>query len=132
MRENRRYKQPAKTVTAEMLVWNRFEKSYFCFCDCAFLFSASSFSVTFCDRFSASARSGFQSLFLIVLVKRSVSIGSLSSAPENRCSASSSVLIVSKASSGQASTHLGSPPQKSHVVALPVSGCIVIPPWSHA
>jgi hypothetical protein len=101
----------------------------------AFLFRASSFSLTFIDLSSASARSGFQSLFLTVFVKRSVSSGSFSRASLKRFSASSSVHTSSRASSGQNSTHFGSPLQRSQVTALPVSGCMVIPPcgqaWMH-
>jgi len=48
---------------------------YSCFFSHAFLFKASSFSVTFKARFSASASSGFQSLFLTACVSRSVSAG---------------------------------------------------------
>jgi len=88
----------------------------------AFLFNSSSFSVTFIDLSSASASSGFQSLFLTVLVKRSISVGSFSKAPLNRSSASVSVDTISRASSGQNSTHLGSPSQKSQAMAMPVSG----------
>jgi len=99
------------------------------------LFKASSFSLTFMDLSSASASSGFQSLFLTVLVKRSVSAGSFSRASLKRFSASSSVHTRSKASSGQNSTHFGSPSQRSHATAMPVSEWIVMPPcgqaWMH-
>ena len=95
---------------------------YFCFFASAFLFKASSFSLTLTDLSSASASRGFQSLFLTVLVKRSVSAGSFSKASQKRFSASSSVHIRSKASSGQNSTHFGSPLQRSQAIANPVSG----------
>jgi len=88
----------------------------------AFLFRASSFSLTLIDLSSASASRGFQSLFLTVLVKRSVSSGSFSRASLKRFSASSSVHTSSRASSGQNSMHFGSPPHKSQVTAIPVSG----------
>ena len=107
-------------------------EDYFCFLAVAFLFRASSFSVTFIDLFSASAKRGFQSLFLTVVVKRSVSEVSFSKALLNLFSASSSVDISSRASSGQNSTHLGSPSQRSQAMALPVSEWIVIPPCSQA
>jgi hypothetical protein len=71
---------------------------------------------------SASASRGFQSLFLTVVVKRSVSAGSFSIAWLNLSSASSSVDTSSKASSGQNSTHFGSPSQRSQAMAKPVSG----------
>jgi len=77
--------------------------------------------VTRIDLSSASARRGFQSLFLTVLVRRSVSAGSSSRATLKRFSASSSVLTSSKASSGQNSTHFGSPSQRSQATAMPVS-----------
>jgi len=95
---------------------------YFCFLAAAFLFRASSFSLTLIDLSSASASRGFQSLFLTVLVKRSVSAGSFSKASVKRFSASSSVHTSSRASSGQNSTHFGSPSQRSQVTAMPVSG----------
>ena len=88
--------------------------------------------MTFIDLFSASASSGFQSLFLTVLVKRSVSAGSFSIASLNLFSASSSVLTVSRASSGQNSTHLGSPSQRSQAMAMPLSGWSVMPPCEQA
>ena len=87
----------------------------------AFLFKASSFSLTLIDLSSASASRGFQSLSLTILVKRSVSAESLSSASLNLFSAPSSVHTSSKASSGQDSTHFGSPLQRSQVTAIPVS-----------
>ena len=87
----------------------------------AFLFSSSSFSLTRIDRSSASASSGFQSLFFTMFVRRSVSAGSFSRASLKRFSASSSVHTSSKASSGQDSTHFGSPLQMSQVTAIPVS-----------
>ena len=102
--------------------------SYFCFLAVAFLLKASSFSLTRIDLSSASASSGFQSLFLTVLVKRSISAGSFPRASLNRVSASSSVHTSSKASSGQNSTHFGSPSQRSHASAMPVSELMVIPP----
>ena len=99
------------------------------------MFRASSFSVTFIDLFSASASRGFQSFFLTVLVKRSVSVGSFSRASLNLFSAASSVGTSSRASSGQNSTHLGSPSQRSQAMAMPVSGWSVMPPcgqaWMH-
>lgn len=96
-------------------------RGYFCFLALAFLFKASSFSLTLIDLSSASASSGFQSLFLTVLVKRSVTAGSFSKASVKRFSASSSVHTSSKASSGQNSTHFGSPAQRSQATAMPVS-----------
>jgi len=87
----------------------------------AFLFKASSFSLTLIDLSSASASKGFQSLFLTMLVKRSVAAGSFSRASLNLFSASSSVHTRSKASSGQNSTHFGSPSQRSQATAMPVS-----------
>jgi hypothetical protein len=98
----------------------------------AFLFRASSFSLTLIDLSSASASRGFQSLFLTVVVKRSVSSGSFSNALLKRFSASSSVHTRSKASSGQNSMHFGSPSQRSQATAMPVSGWIVIPPCGQA
>jgi len=86
-----------------------------------FLFKSSSFSLTLIDRSSASASSGFQSLFFTMVVKRSVASGSFSRASLNRFSASSSVDTRSRASSGQDSTHFGSPSQRSQVTAIPVS-----------
>jgi len=77
--------------------------------------------VTFSERFSASARSGFQSLFLTVVINCSVCAGSFSSASVNRFSVASSESTISSASSGHASLHLGSPWQRSHAIALPVS-----------
>jgi hypothetical protein len=97
-------------------------RGYFCFLAVAFLFKASSFSLTLIDLSSASASSGFQSLLLTVLVKRSVSAGSFSRASLKRFSASSSVHTSSNASSGQDSMHFGSPLQRSHATAMPVSG----------
>ena len=82
---------------------------------------ASSFSLTLIDLSSASVSKGFQSLSLTMLVKRSVAAGRFSRAPLNLFSASSSVHTRSKASSGQNSTHFGSPSQRSQVTALPVS-----------
>jgi len=105
---------------------------YFCFLAFAFLFKASSFSLTLIDLSSASASRGFQSLFLTILVKRSVSAGSLSKASLKRFSASSSVHTRSKASSGQNSTHFGSPSQRSQATAMPVSELIEIPPCGQA
>ena len=105
---------------------------YFCFFAAAFLFRASSFSLTLIDLSSASASRGFQSLFLTVLVRRSVSSGSFSKASVKRFSASSSVHTSSRASSGQNSMHFGSPSQRSQVRAMPVSGWIVIPPCGQA
>ena len=94
---------------------------YFCFLAFAFLFRASSFSLTFMDLSSASTSRGFQSLFLTMFVRRSVSSGSFSRASLKRFSASSSVHTRSRASSGQNSTHFGSPSQRSHATAMPVS-----------
>jgi len=88
----------------------------------AFLFRASSFSLTFRARFSASASMGFQSFFFTASITRSVSAGSLSMASVKRFSACSSVVTISRASSGHVSMHLGSPLQKSHAMAIPVSG----------
>ena len=98
----------------------------------AFLLKASSFSLTLIDLSSASASSGFQSLFLTVLVKVSISAGSFSRALLNRPSASSSVHTSSKASSGQNSTHFGSPSQRSQATAMPVSELMLMPPCGHA
>ena len=97
------------------------QRVYFCFLELAFLLSASSFSLTFMALFSASANKEFHSLFLTIVAKRSVSAGSFSKATLNLLSASSSLQTRSRASSGQNSTHLGSPSQRSHATALPVS-----------
>jgi hypothetical protein len=105
---------------------------YFCFLSFAFLLKASSFSLTLIDLSSASARRGFQSLFLTVFVRFSISAGSFSKASLKRVSASSSVHTSSKASSGQNSTHFASPPQRSQAAATPVSELIVIPPCGQA
>ena len=88
--------------------------------------------MTFSERFSAAARRGFQSLFLTIIVNCSVAAGSLSSASLNSFSAASSESTISSASSGHASLHLGSPWQRSHAMALPVSVWMVIPPCSQA
>ena len=88
--------------------------------------------MTFSERFSAAASSGFQSLFLTVVVSSSVFAGSWSSASLKRFSAASSESTRSSASSGHASLHFGSPWQRSHAIALPVSPWIVIPPCSQA
>lgn len=77
--------------------------------------------MTFMALFSASASRGFHSFLLTKSVKRSVSAGSLSKASLNLFSAASSVETSSKASSGQYSTHSGSPSQRSQAMALPVS-----------
>lgn len=98
----------------------------------AFLFSASSFSVTFRARFSASSSNGFHSFFFTASVSRSVSVGSLSIASVKRFSAASSFETISSASSGHASMHFGSPLQKSQATAIPVSGWRTIPPWGQA
>ena len=105
---------------------------YFYFLVVAFLFRASSFSLTFMDLSSASARRGFQSLFLTTFVNRSVSAGSFSKASLKRFSASSSVHTRSRASSGQNSMHFGSPSQRSHAMAMPVSEWIAMPPCGQA
>jgi hypothetical protein len=88
--------------------------------------------VIFSERFSAEAKSGFQSLFLMVVVSFSVCAGSVSSASLKRLSAASSDSTISSASSGQDSMHLGSPWHRSHAMAFPVSALMVIPPWSQA
>lgn len=106
--------------------------SYFCFLALPFLLRASSFSETFSDRFSASAKIGFQSLFLTIVVMRSVASGNFATVSLMRFSASSSVATSSKASSGQNSTHCGSPSHRSQVTAKPVSEWIAIPPCGHA
>src|SRR3990170_2317323 len=107
----------------------------YCFLVFAFLLRASSFSVTFRARFSASASRGFQSFFFTASVSRSVSAGSFSMASLNRFSAASSLVTMSRASSGQASMHFGSPLQRSQAIATPVSGWRTIPPcgqaWMH-
>ncbi len=99
------------------------------------MFRASSFSFVFMARFSACSRRGLKSFFFTASVRRSVSAGSLSIASEKRFSVASSVVTMSSASSGQASLHLGSPPQKSQAMTTPVSGCSTIPPcgqaWMH-
>ena len=105
---------------------------YYFFFSRAFLFRASNFSVTFSARFSASASMGFQSLFFTASVRRSVSAGSLSMASVKRFSAASSLVTMSRASSGHASMHFGSPPQRSQATAIPVSGWRTIPPCGHA
>ena len=112
----------------------KFRMKFFCYCFFAraFLFKASSFSVTFKARFSASASMGFQSFFFTASIMRSVSDGSLSMASVNRFSAASSLVTISRASSGHVSMHLGSPLQKSHAITIPVSGWRTIPPCGHA
>jgi len=106
---------------------------FLCFLIVSFLLRASSFSATFVDRFSASAKIGFQSLLLTVLLMRSVSSGSFAMVSLILFSAASSVSTSSRASSGQNSTHCGCCPlQRSHAVAKPVSGWMVIPPCSQA
>jgi hypothetical protein len=82
--------------------------------------------------FSASASKEFHSLFLAMFAKRSVSAGSFSKVALNFLSASSSLETSSKASSGQNSTHCGSPLQRSQATALPVSEWIMIPPCGQA
>ena len=86
----------------------------------------------FSERFSALARSGFQSLLLTVAVSFSVCAGRFVSASLKRFSAASSESTISNASSGQDSTHFGSPSQRLHAMAFPVSECMVIPPCSQA
>lgn len=108
------------------------KNGYFCFLAIAFLFKASSFSVIFSDRFSAAAKRGFQSLFLTAVVNCSVCAGSFFSASLKRFSAASSESTISKASSGHASTHFGSPSQRLHAMAFPVPEWMVIPPCSQA
>jgi len=88
--------------------------------------------VTFSDRFSATANNGFQSLFLTVVVSWSHCDGSFSSASLKSFSAASSESTISSASSGHASTHFGSPWQRSHAMDFPVSQLMVIPPCSQA
>lgn len=88
--------------------------------------------MTFSERFSATANNGFQSLFLTVIVSCSVCAGSLSSASLKSFSAASSESTISSASSGHDSMHFGSPWQRSHAMAFPVSESIVIPPCSQA
>ena len=88
--------------------------------------------MTFSERFSATANKGFQSLFLTVIVSWSHWAGSFSSAPLKSFSAASSESTISSASSGQASLHFGSPWQRSHAMAFPVSQLMVIPPCSQA
>ena len=97
-----------------------------------FLFSFSSVVETFSDRFSAAAKSGFQSLFFAIVAQLFTLRGSCASASLKRLSASSSDSTISKASSGHASLHLGSPWHRSHAMAFPDSGFIVIPPCSQA
>ena len=80
-----------------------------------------SFSVIFSDRFSAVARSGFQSLLLTAAVNFSVCADRFANASLKRFSASSSESTISKASSGHDSTHFGSPSQRLHAMAFPVS-----------
>ena len=96
-------------------------RGYFCFLLSPFLFSASSFSPTFMDRFSASASTGFQSFFLTILLSCSACSGSFSIVSLTSFSACSSEVTSSKASSGQNSTHYGSPLQRSQATANPVS-----------
>ena len=84
------------------------------------------------ERFSAPAKSGFQSLLLTVAVNFSVWAGRFARASLKRFSAASSESTISKASSGHDSTHFGSPSQRLHAMAFPVSECMVIPPCSHA
>ncbi len=88
--------------------------------------------MTFSERFSASASTGFQSLFLTMLAMRSVSCGRLLMVSLTRFSASSSVATSSNASSGQNSTHWGSPLQRSQATAKPESLWMDIPPCGQA
>jgi hypothetical protein len=107
-------------------------KGFFYFFNFAFLFKASSFSVIIVERFSARARNGFQSLFLMLVVIFSICWDRTVNASLKRFSASWSEDTIANASSGQDETHFGSPLQRSHAIAFPVSACIVIPPWSQA
>ena len=75
----------------------------------------------FSDRFSAVVRRGFQSLFLTAVVNFSVCAGRFDRASLKRLSAASSDSTISKASSGHTSTHFGSPSQRLHAIAFPVS-----------
>lgn len=94
--------------------------------------SASSFSATRSERCSAEANSGFQSFFLTVAVNCSVCAGSFDSASLKRLSAASSDSTISRASSGQTLMHCGSPSQRLHAMAFPVSAWMVIPPCGQA
>ena len=78
-------------------------------------------SLIFSDLFSAITKSGFQSLFLTSVHNFSDCAGRFARASLKRLSAASSDSTLSKASSGQASTHFGSPQQRSHAMAMPVS-----------
>ena len=91
-----------------------------------------SFSAIRSERCSAEASIGFQSFFLTVAVNRSVCSGSFESASLKRLSAASSDSTISRASSGHASMHFGSPSQRLHAIALPVSAWMVIPPCGQA
>jgi len=71
-------------------------------------------------RCSEVASSGCHSLFLICVVSFSVIAGRFSSASLKRLSATSSEWTISNASSGQISTHLGSPSHRLHAIAFPV------------
>src|SRR5665647_1402596 len=87
----------------------------------AFLFRTSSFSVITPERFSAIARNGFQSLFLILVVIFSICCDNVANESLKRFSASSSELTIANASSGQEARHCGSPLQRLHAIAFPVS-----------
>ncbi len=93
---------------------------------------SSSFSAMRSERCSAEAISGFQSFFLTVASSCSVCIGSFANASLKCLSAASSDSTMSSASSGQAWMHFGSPSQRLHAMALPVSALMAIPPWGQA
>ena len=93
---------------------------------------ASSFSAILSERCSAEASSGFQSFFLTVAVNCSVCSGSFVRASLKRLSAASSDSTMSRASSGHAWMHFGSPSQRLHAMAFPVSAWMVIPPCGQA
>ena len=99
----------------------KMEKGYFCFLAAVFLFNSCSLSLIFSDLFSAMTKSGFQSLFLTSVLNFSACAGKFDRASLKRLSDASSDSTISKASSGHASTHFGSPPQRSHAMAIPVS-----------
>ena len=102
------------------------------FAVCTFVDGVDFLCDSFAERCSADAISGFQSFFLTVAVNCSVCAGSFSRASLKRLSAASSDSTMSSASSGHAWMHLGSPSQRLHAMALPVSALMAMPPCGQA
>lgn len=105
------------------------------FLSSARLFIASIFSAMRSLRCSAEVMSGFQSLRLTMSASCSVWAGSFASASLKWLSAASSESTVQSASSGHAWMQRGSPWQRLHAMALPVSAFMAMPPcgqaWTH-